>query len=59
MLGAQDYEKGITTTVRAGWDTDCTAATDDSILGVMRGADGLPEKWIEVFNDRLVSAGSN
>ena len=56
MLGAQDYEKGITTTVRAGWDTDCTAATVGSILGVMRGADGLPEKWIEVFNDRLVSA---
>ncbi len=56
MLGARDYEKGITATVRAGWDTDCTAATVGSILGVRLGADGLPKKWIEVFNDRLVSA---
>lgn len=56
MLGAEDYEKGITATVRAGWDTDCTAATVGSILGVMRGADGLPAKWTGVFNDRLISA---
>ena len=59
MLGADDYERGITATVRAGWDTDCTAATVGSILGVMRGAADLPKKWIQVFNDRLVSAVRN
>ena len=55
-FGQQDFERGIVTTVRAGWDTDCTGATVGSILGVMRGADGLPKKWIDVFNDRLISA---
>ena len=55
-FGNEDYEKGIVTTVLAGWDTDCTAATVGSILGVKFGADSLPEKWIGVLNDRLVSA---
>lgn len=55
-FGNEDYEQGIVTTVLAGWDTDCTAATVGSILGIKLGAAALPEKWIGVLNDRLVSA---
>ncbi|MDE0453289.1 MAG: ADP-ribosylglycohydrolase family protein [Gammaproteobacteria bacterium] len=55
FFGANDYERGIVVTVRGGWDTDCTGATVGSILGAKFGADALPDKWIGVLNDRLMS----
>ena len=54
--GEEDFEAGIVNVVRAGWDTDCTAATVGSILGIKYGAKALPEKWVGVLNDRLKSA---
>ena len=54
--GMEDFEKGIVVTVRGGWDTDCTGATVGSILGAKFGADSLPDKWVGVLNDRLLSA---
>ena len=55
FFGADDYENGIVVTVRGGWDTDCTGATVGSILGSKFGADALPDKWIGVLNDQLMS----
>ena len=55
FFGANDYERGIVITVRGGWDTDCTGATVGSILGAKFGAGALPEKWVGVLNDRLMS----
>ncbi len=55
-FGRDDFEAGITKTVRGGWDADCTGATVGSILGVKFGAKALPSKWTAVFNDRLLSA---
>jgi ADP-ribosylglycohydrolase len=54
-FGAEDYEAGIVSSVLAGWDTDCNAATVGSILGVKFGAKALPQKWTGVLNDRLLS----
>ena len=54
--GEKDFEAGIVNVVRSGWDTDCTAATVGSILGVRLGAKALPKKWVGVLNDRLKSA---
>ena len=54
--GEEDFEAGIVNVVRAGWDTDCTAATVGSILGIRHGAKALPEKWVGVLNDRVKSA---
>ncbi|MGI9233674.1 MAG: ADP-ribosylglycohydrolase family protein [Woeseiaceae bacterium] len=54
--GSDDFEQGIVSTVRAGWDTDCTGATVGSILGIRFGAAALPDKWVGVLNDRLLSA---
>lgn len=54
--GNQDYEAGIVTAVRGGWDTDCNGATVGSILGLKFGAKHLPEKWVGVLNDRLLSS---
>lgn len=55
MFGKTDYEQGIALTVRGGWDTDCNGATVGSILGTKMGAEALPEKWIGVLNNRLMS----
>jgi ADP-ribosylglycohydrolase len=54
-FGEDDFEKGIVSTVRGGWDTDCTGATVGSILGLRLGAKNLPSKWISPLNDRLKS----
>ena len=54
--GQDSFESGIVTAVRAGWDTDCNGATVGSILGVRCGSKKLPGKWVDKFNDRLMSA---
>ncbi len=56
IFGSENFETGIVTTVRGGWDTDCNGATVGSILGVKFGAQALPSKWTRVFNDTLKSA---
>jgi len=56
MTGKLDYEASIVAAVRGGWDTDCNGATAGSICGLMIGAEGLPEKWVGILNDRLFSA---
>lgn len=56
IFGADDYETGIVVTVRGGWDTDCNGATVGSILGARLGASKLPDKWIGVLGDRLMSS---
>ena len=42
--------------MQGGWDTDCNGASAGSILGVMLGAQALPEKWVGVLNDTLETA---
>ena len=56
MIGQCDYETSIVAAVRGGWDTDCNGATAGSVCGMMLGADALPERWVGVLNDRLMSA---
>jgi hypothetical protein len=48
-------EPAICLTVMGGWDTDCTGATAGALVGVLRGASSLPDKWVGAFNDRLES----
>jgi ADP-ribosylglycohydrolase len=55
LYGEGDLEKSICLAVMGGWDTDCTGATVGSIVGAMRGAGALPEKWIGPLDDRLES----
>jgi ADP-ribosylglycohydrolase len=50
-----ELEPAITRTVMGGFDTDCTGATVGSLIGVLRGARGLPAKWVGPLNDRLES----
>jgi ADP-ribosylglycohydrolase len=55
LHGNYDFTKTIGYTVMAGDDTDCTGATAGSILGVILGANQIPQKWYIRFNDRIVS----
>lgn len=56
LFGERDFEKTIGLAVSGGWDTDCNGATAGSIMGVMLGAQCLPDKWIKPLNDTLQSA---
>ena len=55
LYGEGDLERTISIAVTMGWDTDCNGATAGSVIGVMNGASGLPDKWIRPLHDRLES----
>jgi ADP-ribosylglycohydrolase len=59
LWGAGDFAKTLTTAVNCGEDTDCTAATAASILGIMRGIDTIPEKWIAPIGRKIKTAFVN
>jgi ADP-ribosylglycohydrolase len=50
---AERFERTITTAVQLGYDTDCNAATAGSVVGIMLGANQLPEKWIAPLHDTM------
>jgi ADP-ribosylglycohydrolase len=56
LFAGDDFEKGITTAVLGGWDTDCNGATVGSIMGAKLGANAIPERWKEPLKDTLYSA---
>ncbi|MEI8063967.1 MAG: ADP-ribosylglycohydrolase family protein, partial [Verrucomicrobiota bacterium] len=49
--GEGDYEKTITRTVMAAFDTDCNGATVGSLWGVKHGVDALSKKWTRPMHD--------
>lgn len=53
LFGEGDFERSICCAVMGGWDTDCNGATVGSIVGVLLGAQALPEKWIAPLNNRI------
>lgn len=53
LFGGGDLAKSICPIVQAGFDTDCNGATVGSIIGMMLGAGGIPEKWTAPFCDTL------
>lgn len=56
LYGEGNFEKSITISVMGGLDTDCNGATAGSILGVILGAEALPDKWTKPLNDRIESS---
>jgi len=53
LYGEGDFEKGILAAVNCGLDTDCTAGTLGSILGIIHGRDGIPPKWKAPIRERI------
>ncbi len=55
LYGKGDFKKSMIITVGCGDDTDCTAATCGSVLGIIMGASGLPEDWKEYIGDGIIT----
>jgi ADP-ribosylglycohydrolase len=45
LYGEGDFGKAICAAVNCGDDTDCTGATLGSLLGILHGTQGIPERW--------------
>lgn len=56
VTGGGDFGKSICTAVQAAFDTDCNGATVGSVVGMLAGAGGIPDKWISPFGGRLKTA---
>jgi len=48
------FEDCLLKTVNCGYDTDCTAATLGAILGIIGGADSIPERWVKPIGHSVV-----
>jgi len=48
--GEGDFGKTVCTAVNCGEDTDCSAGFAGALLGIIKGNDGLPEKWANVLD---------
>lgn len=54
LYGEKDYTKTLLYSVNGGYDTDCTAATALSILGIITGAKNTPKFWLDKIGTELV-----
>lgn len=53
LYGEDDFGKSLCIAVNCGEDTDCTAATLGSILGIIQGNNKLPTKWLEPLGGKI------
>lgn len=53
VFGEGDFKKSMLYSVNCGDDTDCTAATCGSVMGIMRGACSIPKDWQEYIGDAI------
>lgn len=56
LYGENDFGRSLCIAVNCGEDADCSAATLGATLGIILGADGIPEKWIEPIGDKINTA---
>lgn len=54
LYGQGDFAQTLLYAVNGGYDTDCTAATALSILGIIIGAENIPEFWKNKIGSELV-----
>jgi hypothetical protein len=47
------FERTITIAVQLGYDTDCNGATAGSVIGMILGAQALPDRWTHPIKDTL------
>lgn len=57
LYGNGDFARTVEIATMCGWDTDCNAGNVGTVLGVMRGTDGLPERYRKPINDGIVLSG--
>lgn len=59
LYGKGDFKKSMLIAINCGDDTDCTAATVGSILGIILGDKALPNDWKEYIGDRIITCSIN
>lgn len=59
LYGEGDFKKSMITAINCGDDTDCTAATVGSILGIINGVAGIPSDWQEYIGDKIITISIN
>ena len=52
LYGGGDFKKSMLIALNCGDDTDCTAGTIGSIMGIIYGEKGLPKDWCEYIGDK-------
>lgn len=57
--GEGDFGRSICIAAGCGEDGDCTAATVGAVMGILLGASGLPEKWLEPVGDEIRTCSLN
>lgn len=55
LWGQGDFKKSMIYAVNCGDDTDCTAGTVGSILGIIGGTKGIPEDWKAHIGDKIAT----
>jgi ADP-ribosylglycohydrolase len=55
LYGEGDFVKSICRAVQPCFDTDCNGATVGSILGIIHGRKALPNKWVNIIQDTLLT----
>ena len=55
LWGKKDFTYTMELCLTMGFDTDCNCATAGSVLGMVLGAQLLPEVWTAPLNDRVLS----
>ncbi|MDO8683807.1 MAG: ADP-ribosylglycohydrolase family protein [Armatimonadota bacterium] len=53
LYGNGDFDKSITIAAKCGSDTDCNTATVGAIIGCIKGAKAIPNKWKEPLGDQF------
>ncbi len=54
-----DFDRLMQVTINCGEDTDCTAATVGAIYGIIHGAEGIPQKWLDPIGRSIKTACLN
>ncbi|MBQ6597672.1 MAG: ADP-ribosylglycohydrolase family protein, partial [Lentisphaeria bacterium] len=59
LYGRGDFGRAICLAANCGDDTDCTAATAGSVMGILLGAEKIPEKWKKPIGDAILTKSFN
>ncbi|MBR0459465.1 MAG: ADP-ribosylglycohydrolase family protein [Victivallales bacterium] len=59
LYGEGDFGKSVCIAVGCGDDTDCTGATCGSVLGIIKGRKGIPQKWIDPIGNTIQTVAIN
>ena len=59
LYGEGDFKNSLIYAIDCGDDTDCTGATCGAVLGIIMGADKIPDDWKEYIGDRIFTVCIN